>query len=135
MKIDVYNEIVFSTARSGGKGGQNVNKVETMVEGRFNVAASAFFIDSQKKQIMEKLANKITLEGFLLVKSQTARTQLANKEEVVKKINRLISQALEKKKARIATKPSKASKENRVVSEKNKAEIKNNRKKVLHEKF
>lgn len=130
MKVDVYNEIVFNTARSGGKGGQNVNKVETMVEGRWNVAASALFNHEQKARIFEKLSNRITSEGFLLVKSQTARTQLSNREEVVKKMNALIEQALLKKKARIATKPSKASKENRIEAKKNKSEIKDNRQKI-----
>lgn len=130
MKVDVYTEIVFNTARSGGKGGQNVNKVETMVEGRWNVAESPLFNDEQKARIFEKLPNRITSEGFLLVKSQTARTQLSNREEVIKKMNALIEQALLKKKARIATKPSKASKENRIEAKKNKSEIKDNRQKI-----
>lgn len=130
MKIDVYNEIIFSTARSGGKGGQNVNKVETMVEGRWNAAESGLFSWHQKQLIIEKLSNKITSEGLLLVKSQTARTQLSNKEEVVKKMNAMIEHALIKKKARIATKPSKGSKEKRIDAKKNKSEIKDNRRKV-----
>ncbi len=130
MKVNVYNEMVFNTARSGGKGGQNVNKVETMVEGRWNVAESNLFGEEQKIRIFEKLSNKITAEGFLLVKSQTARTQLSNRVEVVRKINFLIEQALVRKKARIATKPSKASKEKRVQAKKSKSEIKDNRRKV-----
>jgi ribosome-associated protein len=130
MKVNVYNEIIFSTARSGGKGGQNVNKVETMVEGRWDVAGSSLFNNEQKARVFEKLSNKITSEGFLLVKSQTARTQLGNKEEVVRKINLLIEHAFEKKKSRIATKPSKASKEKRVHAKRSKSEIKDTRRKV-----
>ncbi|HLL41956.1 MAG TPA: alternative ribosome rescue aminoacyl-tRNA hydrolase ArfB [Segetibacter sp.] len=135
MKINVYDEIIFSTARSGGKGGQNVNKVETMVEGRWNVAGSGLFNNEQKARVFEKLSNKITSEGFLLVKSQTARTQLGNREEVVRKMNFLIEHALEKKKTRIATRPSKASKEKRIQAKKNKSEIKDARSKVKLDNF
>jgi ribosome-associated protein len=70
------------------------------------------------------LSNRINSEGYLWVKSQIHRTQLSNKDEVVKKINELLQKALEKKKARIATKVSKASKERRLESKKRKAEIK-----------
>jgi ribosome-associated protein len=115
---DISSEIRFQTSRSGGAGGQNVNKVETAVEGYWPVSASRFFTVEQKTILSEKLSNRINKEGELMVKSQVHRTQLANKEEVVKKMQALIEQALQKKKLRIASKPSKAAKEKRLQSKK-----------------
>lgn len=135
MKIDVSKEIQFKTARSGGKGGQNVNKVETMVEGYFQVSDSQLLDAAQKDLIAKKLVNKINSEGFLQAKSQVHRSQLENKAEVVKKLNLWIEQALKKEKKRIATKASKASKEKRLDSKKKQSQHKLNRKKISHKDF
>jgi len=129
MKIDITREISFRTARSGGSGGQNVNKVETMVEGLWDIASSQLFTDEEKQRIKDKLRNRITQNGILVVKSQSARTQLGNKEIVLKKINELVFESLQKKKSRISTKPTKASKEKRISSKKKTGEIKSGRKK------
>ena len=129
--MDITAEIVFKTARSGGKGGQNVNKVETMVEGYWQVTSSLFFDDNQKQLITEKLANKINADGMLLVKSQTERTQLGNKAEVVKKMNTLVAKALIVPKKRKPTKPSKAVKEKRSNDKKKAGETKQNRKRII----
>lgn len=128
--IDVIKEIQFQTTRSGGKGGQNVNKVETAVIASFHIDESQLLSAEQKTILNEKLSNRINSEGVLQVKSQTHRTQLANKEEAVEKINLLIKKALIKKKPRIATKVSKASKEKRLEWKKRNAEIKSGRQKL-----
>ena len=127
--MDLLPELKFQTTRSGGKGGQNVNKVETAVIAFFHIDSSGLLTDEQKKILTEKLPNRINSEGFLHIKSLAFRTQLQNKKNATRKINELVIRSLKKKKKRIATKVSKAIKEKRLESKKRKGEIKTSRKK------
>lgn len=120
----LINELVFTTSRSSGPGGQNVNKVNTKVTLRFDVQNSQFLTDEEKEIILKKLASKITTEGILVLTSQDSRSQLQNKEAVILKLENIITKAFEKKKARRATKPSKGAVQNRIKTKKQLSEKK-----------
>ncbi len=118
------NEFIFSTSRSSGPGGQNVNKVSTKVELRFNLAVTSGFSDEEKEMILRRLKNKINKEHELILVAQSERTQLMNKVAVTEKFYDLISKALTIQKRRKATKPTRASKLKRLEGKRNRGNIK-----------
>jgi ribosome-associated protein len=124
-------EFTVKTSRSGGSGGQNVNKVATKVLLEFNVQYSQLLTEDERTVLIEKLADKLTLEGTVQIVAQTERSQLANKEIAFKKMYQLLNKCFVVRKKRKATKPSKLSVEERLTSKKRDAEIKLMRKKVL----
>ncbi len=129
LKIRFFdNEFIYSASRSGGPGGQNVNKVSSKVELRFNLARTNLFSDSEKEIILRKLKNKINHEGELVITSQSERTQLMNKKIVTEKFYTLISGALTLPEKRRSTRPTLTSKVKRLDEKKNRGFIKRLRK-------
>src|SRR6056297_4331861 len=92
----ILNELVFKAVRSSGSGGQNVNKVSTKVELRFDVEHSEFLTGDEKARIFKKLKNRISNEGILIISSDTERTQLRNKKNAIAIFFDLLEQALKK---------------------------------------
>ena len=123
-------ELEFSTSRSSGPGGQNVNKVSTKVIIRWNLLHSSLITDEQKMVLLNKLSSQLTREGELIINSQESRSQLQNKELALEKLDTLLRKALTKPKARKATRPTKSSKVKRVDNKKRHAEKKQWRKKL-----
>jgi len=125
---DFNSELSFTASRSSGPGGQNVNKVSTKVELRFNIGKSLLLSVEEKELIRERLRKKINSEDELIIISQSERSQVRNKEKVIEKFISLIALALTPKKKRKPTKPSAAAKEKRLEEKRILAEKKESRK-------
>jgi len=114
----LLNEVIYRASRSGGKGGQNVNKVSTKVELYFNVYDSLYLSYDEKIILLNKLSNRIDKNGILKLDSQTERSQFQNKQIVSEKFKNLLKEALKKPKKRLMTKPTSGSKEKRIGTKK-----------------
>lgn len=136
MKVFLHNfehELEEKFVTAGGPGGQNVNKVATAVQIRWNVKKSHAFDDEQKWMIRRALANRINEEGELVLFIQTHRSQARNREEARQRLVEMIEKALVKPKKRVATKPSKAQKQRRLEGKARRSEVKANRGRVSHD--
>ena len=127
---DLLQELIFTTSRSSGPGGQNVNKVNSKVTLRFDVLQSAGLTQEQKELILKKIGSRLTKEGSLLLTAQDKRSQLQNKEETLQKLNQLFIKIFTPRKARKPTKPSKAAKHARIKDKKQRSEKKQWRQKL-----
>lgn len=123
-------ECQFKATRSSGPGGQNVNKVNTKIELRFQVISSQFLSEREKERIIVKLGKRIQGDGFLVIQSQQFRSQLKNKEEAIRKLYALLGKVLKPEKKRKKTAPTPGSREKRLEGKRMKSATKINRKKV-----
>ncbi len=118
------SEFVVITSRSSGPGGQNVNKVSTKVEIRLLIKGSPYFSDREQDLIMNRLKNRINVNGTFIISSQSERSQIRNKEKAISKLFNLLSQALTEDSERRPTKPTKISARKRLEEKRNRGKIK-----------
>lgn len=127
-----WNELDFGVARSRGPGGQNVNRTNSAVQLRFNIPKSQAFTEFERTRILEKIANKLTTEGDLLIRSEESRDQEMNRKNCLKKLDAHLERAFHRDPPRRKTKPTKSSQRKRVEGKKIKSDIKKNRAKVSY---
>jgi len=128
-KAELQKETFYKTSRSGGKGGQNVNKVSSKVELLFSVDNSALFTDEEKLLLNEKLQNRLNKDGYVQVICDEERSQYLNKEKALERLIVLLTRSLQVQKPRKPTKVSKKMKAARLDSKKLQSAKKDGRKK------
>jgi len=121
------HELQLEYIRAGGPGGQNVNKVATAVQLRFDVTHSPSLAADVKTRLVKLAGKRMTDEGVLIIEASKFRTQEKNREDAIGRLNELVRKAGEKPKMRHKTKPTKASKEERLKEKKKRGETKKNR--------
>ena len=122
-----WAELEFRRSRSGGPGGQNVNKVETQVEARWDITGSSVLSDSQRARLLAGLATRLVANAVLVVKSRTERSQEANRRAALERLAKLVGTALRPRKRRHATKPTLGSREQRLRKKKARSRTKRDR--------
>lgn len=125
-------ELTFDFVRSSGPGGQNVNKVATTVQLRFDVKASDGIPVEVKKRLKILAGKRMTDDGILIIKAGRFRKQEQNRQDAVERFVRLLRAAAVKPKKRIKTRPTKAAKERKLAAKKHRGRLKQTRKKVTN---